>query len=71
MARLLLLQRDMTRQFHHPVRFTVRAPRVPRKYTTSFTCFRLVRNYEDDAPPYTPVQLMDPTNAMRALVIKH
>lgn len=60
----------MTRQFHHPVRVVVRKYREPSAHTLSFTCFRLVRNYDDGTPPYTPVQLLDPTNAMRALVIR-
>ncbi|MFT3695582.1 MAG: hypothetical protein QM831_20770 [Kofleriaceae bacterium] len=70
MARQLLLQANMTRQFHHPIRVVTRKLRDPNPNTLSFTCFRLVRNYDDGSPPYTPVQLIDATNAMRALVIK-
>jgi hypothetical protein len=54
----------MTRQFHARIR-NVSPPkaRVPGPYTLSFTCFRAVASDE-------LVELCDPRNAMRALVIE-
>ena len=67
----------MTRQFHARVR---RVPRVvsprPRErgpHTLSFTCFRLIALAEADREPGGPahetVELCDPRNAMRLLVV--
>jgi len=60
----------MTRSFHAPVRLVPRRPRrAPRPETLSFTCFRLVPIDEGAAEdaPYAPIELCDPTNAMRVL----
>ena len=61
----------MTRSFHQAVRLVPRrAKRLPRKETLSFTCFRLVTNLdrEPDEPELSPVQVTDPTKAMKSLV---
>ncbi len=61
----------MTRQFHPRVRVVPRLPRrAPRPFMLSFTCFRLVKVDEPGEPPYAPIELADPTNAMRVLVVK-
>jgi hypothetical protein len=63
----------MTRSFHQAVRLIPRRPkREPRPATLSFTCYRLVRIF-DQLPgeaPYAAVQVVDPANAMRVLVFK-
>ncbi|MEO6774577.1 MAG: hypothetical protein ABI467_16430 [Kofleriaceae bacterium] len=59
----------MTRQFHAPVRLVQRrAKRIPREHVLSFTCFHLVHEPDEDA--YFPIELIDPTNAMRHLVFE-
>ncbi len=63
----------MTRSFHRPVRLIHRRPRrAPRPETLSFKCFRLVA-IEDREPgeaAYVAIELMEPTNAMRDLVME-
>jgi hypothetical protein len=44
-------------------------PRAPGPYTLSFTCFHLERIDEPGQPAYEAIELCDPRNAMRALVI--
>ena len=60
----------MTRQFHARVR---RAPppisRTAGPHTLSFKCFRLVPIDEPDQPAFEVVELCDPRNAMRSLVV--
>jgi hypothetical protein len=72
-ARRLLSSDAMTRSFHRPVRLIHRRPRrEPRPSTVSFTCFRLVA-IEDREPgeaPYVTIEVMEPTNAMRDLVME-
>jgi hypothetical protein len=63
----------MTRSFHQAVRLLPRrAKRLPRKDTLSFTCFRLVKNWdrEPGEPEYSTVQITNSTNAMKSLVFK-
>lgn len=65
----------MTRSFHAPVRLVPRRPRIarraPRPSTLSFTCFRLVPidDREPTEPEFAPIELCDPTNAMRVLAL--
>jgi hypothetical protein len=60
----------MTRQFHARVR---RVPpprsRSAGPYTLSFKCYRLVRIGEPGQPPFEIIELCDPRNAMRVLVV--
>jgi hypothetical protein len=59
----------MTRQFHQPVRLVKkRAKRIPREHALSFTGFHLVHEPEEGA--YFPIEMNDPTNAMRYLLFK-
>jgi hypothetical protein len=63
----------MTRSFHQAVRLAPRRPkRLPRKETLSFTCFRLVKNWdrEPGESEYSTVELTDATNAMKSLVVE-
>lgn len=76
MARRLLCETAMTRSFHHAVRLVPRrGPRArlaPRPYTLSFTSFRLIpiTDHEPVEAEYEPIELCDPSNAMRALARK-
>ena len=63
----------MTRSFHQAVRLVARRPkRLPKKTTLSFTCYRLVKIWDRQPgePEYATVQVTDPTNAMKSLVLK-
>jgi hypothetical protein len=61
----------MTRQFHARVRLVPRPePRAAGPHTLSFTCFRLVPIDEPGQPPFDVVELCDPRNAMRALLVR-
>jgi hypothetical protein len=63
----------MTRQFHKAVRFLQprRPARSPREHTLSFTCYRIVPFIDRRTGEHglDAVELCDPQNAMRALVI--
>lgn len=61
----------MTRQFHARVR---RSPppkvRTAGPHTLSFKCYRLVPIIDEPGqPPFEIVELSDPRNAMRVLVV--
>ncbi len=61
----------MTGLFHKAVHQALWFPtrrRVPRVHTLSFTCYRLVADDDSPVPALSAVQVVDPMNAMRALV---
>jgi hypothetical protein len=61
----------MTRQFHARVRRAPKPkPREPRPHTLSFRCFRFVPIDEPGADAYEIIELCDPRNAMRALLLE-
>jgi hypothetical protein len=63
----------MTRQFHKAVRFLQqRSPaRIPGEHTLSFICYRIVPFIDRRTGVHglDAVELCDPQNAMRALLI--
>lgn len=61
----------MTRQFHARVRRAEKPkPRDPRPHTLSFRCFRLVSIDEPGPDAFEIIELCDPRNAMRPLLIE-